>query len=356
LFFGHGGAYFPETIYFWGAYANANYGWQREGKPLSQVDNSYIRHHYTGATETSVMMLEYSAHTSDRQFLGNIALPFAEEVLEFYDKHYGRDKTGKLRMEPAQSLETFYGVVNPLPDVAGLQYLLDTLLDLPEATPQQRSRWQRLRHELPEIPIGAVDGAKVLLPAQQISKAPQNVENPELYAVFPFRLFGVGKPDLELARRSFSNRRIKNKGGWAQDDIQAAMLGLADEARDLVTQRFADKHRGSRFPAFWGPNFDWIPDQDHGNVGLMALQAMLLQSGGDKILLLPAWPATWDVEFKLHAPQNTVVEGVYRGAKVVWFQVTPAARMKDVVLPATERTPVEPARSEKSAKKSPGRN
>lgn len=34
---------------------------------------------------------------------------------------------------------------------------------------------------------------------------------------------------------------------------------------------------GSRFPAFWGPNSDWIPDQDHGSVAAIALQRMLLQ-------------------------------------------------------------------------------
>ena len=31
----------------------------------------------------------------------------------------------------------------------------------------------------------------------------------------------------------------------------------------------------------------------------IALQRMLVQEAGDKILLLPAWPADWDVDFKL---------------------------------------------------------
>ncbi|MCS6950948.1 MAG: DUF5703 domain-containing protein, partial [bacterium] len=38
-YFGHDGAYFPETITSWGAYANVNYGWNREGKPVSHIDN-----------------------------------------------------------------------------------------------------------------------------------------------------------------------------------------------------------------------------------------------------------------------------------------------------------------------------
>src|SRR5262249_22623153 len=32
LYYGHDGAFFPETIYFWGAYQNEVYGWNREGK------------------------------------------------------------------------------------------------------------------------------------------------------------------------------------------------------------------------------------------------------------------------------------------------------------------------------------
>ncbi|MGQ9882011.1 MAG: DUF5703 domain-containing protein [Armatimonadota bacterium] len=46
-YFGHDGAYFPETITSWGAYANVNYGWSREGKPISYIDNPYIRYYYS---------------------------------------------------------------------------------------------------------------------------------------------------------------------------------------------------------------------------------------------------------------------------------------------------------------------
>ena len=49
---------------------------------------------------------------------------------------------------------------------------------------------------------------------------------------------------------------------------------------------------------------------------MIALQRMLMQCEGDRILLLPAWPKDWDVSFKLHAPRQTTVECVYRGGKV----------------------------------------
>jgi hypothetical protein len=134
-----------------------------------------------------------------------------------------------------------------------------------------------------------------------------------------------------VARDAFEVRIDKGSAGWQQDPVQSAMLGLAGEAAKFVANRFSTHDRGSRFPAFWGPNFDWIPDQDHGANGMMALQAMLLQADGRKLLLFPAWPKAWDVEFKLRAPLGTTVEGIYRGGKLERISVTPPERAKDLV-------------------------
>ena len=44
-----------------------------------------------------------------------------------------------------------------------------------------------------------------------------------------------------------------------------------------------------------------------------ALQlVMLMQSDGERIVLLPAWPKEWNAEFKLHAPGQVVVQGTVR--------------------------------------------
>ena len=60
---------------------------------------------------------------------------------------------------------------------------------------------------------------------------------------------------------------------------------------------------------------------------------MLLQSSGDTIRLLPAWPKSWDVDFKIHAPHNTTVRCELKDGKIARLTVEPAAREKDVVLP-----------------------
>lgn len=333
-YFGHEGAYFPETMTSWGTYANVNYGWNREGKPISHIDNPYIRYYYSCNLELLALALEYFFYTGDKRFLGDTLLPFADEFLTFYDKHFARDQSGLMRLFPAQALETYPEVVNPLPDIAGLRWCIEGLLRLPlsQGEASRRNYWRRLLAQLPTLPQSQENGTTFLLPAQQILAEPINSENPELYAVFPYRLYGVGKPDLDTARNAYVRRPYKGNEGWRQDPIWAAMLGLTPEAKAMVAQRFATKHPGSRFPAFWGPNYDWIPDQDHGCGGMIALQAMLMQTDGDRILLFPAWPKEWDVSFRLHAPGKTVVEGVWQGGRLQSLQVTPAHRRKDIVV------------------------
>ena len=136
--------------------------------------------------------------------------------------------------------------------------------------------------------------------------------------------------DLMMGLDALKHRWDRGHFGWRQDDVFMAYLGLAEEARSHVTQRARSKDRNSRFPAFWGPNYDWVPDQDHGGILLKAVQAMLLQSDGDAIHLLPAWPKDWNVDFKLHAPKQTIIEAHVRGGQVVSLRVTPEARRKDI--------------------------
>lgn len=333
-YFGHPGVFFPETMSFWGTYRDGDYGSDRTGLKPGDVVNTYIKRYWQGALELVAMMLDRYAYREDRQFLDSTLLPLADGIIAFYDHHYKRDGNGKIVFEPAGSLETWQKAVNPLPEIAGLSWVLDGLLGLPTDVTggQRRSMWSRLKGELPPVPVAVEDGKKRILPAEKVLEEAKNCENPELYCVFPYRLYGVGKPDLDAARNTFTKRITRASTCWSQDDTQAAYLGMADEASKILVNRFSQKHPGSRFPAFWGPNYDWIPDQDHGGNGVMAVQTMLLQADGDKILLFPAWPKDWDVNFKLHAPHNTTVEGVYRGGKLDSLKVMPKTREKDVVI------------------------
>ncbi len=65
---------------------------------------------------------------------------------------------------------------------------------------------------------------------------------------------------------------------------------------------------------------------------LKAVQAMLMQTDGKRIYLPPAWPEDWDVDFKLHVPYRTVVEGRLRQGKITRLEITPSSRRSDIVI------------------------
>ena len=324
-------AQFPETMYWWGLPNNGDYGWSNNAP---EPANSYISRYWNGSLELIAVMLDRYDFTQDGQFAKDTLVPLADPLINFLNLYWAkRDTNGRIRFDPAQSLETWHSAVNPLPEIAGLRFLLPRLLALPAGvtSAEQRAGWQKMLNELPPVPVAEVNGVKLLRPAESFSRK-SNSENPELYAVFPYRLYGVGRPELGMARDTYAQRGNRHNMGWCQDSIQAACLGLGDEAARLVAARAAQINTGYRFPVMWGPNFDWIPDQDHGNNILTTLQFMLLQSEGERIHLLPAWPKDWNVSFKLRAPKNTTVEGVYRAGKLEQLSVTPESRRQNVVM------------------------
>jgi hypothetical protein len=287
-----------------------------------------------------MLMLDYYEHTGDAVFLRDDLLPMAREVMLYFDSRFERDAGGRLVISPTQSVETYWhDVVNDTPTVAGLRATLPRLLALPSLPDEERALYRRLLDATPALPLRTADGVTFIAPAEQYKDQRSNVENPELYATFPFRMFGPGSPDLELARETYRRRVEKSMLGWSYDGQCAAMLGLADEAEKQLLAKVRNSHANHRFPAMWGPNYDWLPDQCHGGNLMLTLQTMVMHADGDRIDLLPAWPRAWNVDFKLHAPRRTTVECRFRAGRIERLSVTPPERARDVRLPPDLRPP-----------------
>ena len=209
-----GGAAFHETIAFWGLPDNASFGWRRGDAPAGEVLNPYIRHYRSGSIELLALALDRYDHRRDESFARTALLPLADAILAFYASAYPREADGTIRFEPAASLETWHDATNPLPEIAGLRFVLPRLLALDAALVDgpRRTSWSSLLAALPPLPAGPSPDGAVLLPAARFASL-ANIENPELYAIFPYRLFGVGKADLDLARRTFARRANRNNVG-----------------------------------------------------------------------------------------------------------------------------------------------
>jgi hypothetical protein len=343
LYFHHAGGAFIETIYFWGLPNVNDFGWDNPGPELG---SEWMRYHIQGGLEVLAQMLDRYDYSGDESFARSNVLPMADAVVTYYDEHWRRDANGKIVMEPSQSIETYQrDAMNPTPDIAGLMSVLPRLLALPVTltTQEERNRWNKVLSDLPPLPMGTTaagklpplgrgdpGGTRVILPAQKYG-SPRNAENPELYTVFPYRLYGVGRPDLKLARDTFAARLYPFKKCWGQDGMEAALLGLTDQAEKVVTTEFTS-YGSQQFPWFWSKNSDWIPDMDNGGAGMMTLQLMLIQCDGERIQLLPAWPSDWTADFKLLAPHQTVVQGHVEKGKITGLTVSPASRIKDVIV------------------------
>lgn len=342
IYYQHAGASLPETMYFFGLPKMGDFG---KNNPSNVIQSAWQRYHIQGTLEVIAQMLDYYDQTGDANFARHDLVPFADAIVTFYDQHYPRDEKGQIRMAPAQSLETYQLVAtNPTPDVAGLRSDIPRLLDLPHdlTSDAQRKAWAKTLADLPPIPLGRTtakgkippfgkgdtNGQLTILPAEAYG-ATHNSENPELYVAFPYHLYGVGKPDLALARTAYAARRSPQKTCWGQDGTQSSVLGLTSEAEKSVVSEFSN-YGDERFPWFWKPAHDWIPDLDNGGDGMITLQNMLMQCTGRRIILLPAWPKNWTADFKLHAPMNTTVEAHVEDGKISNLQVAPAARTKDV--------------------------
>jgi hypothetical protein len=338
------GCYFAETMTVWGTYSNGDYGWNRAGRQPKDVQCPYWQFAWNQGLELVALMLDYYDYTGDEAFLKNRLLPMATSVLRYFDTRFAKDAKGRIIINPTQAVETYWhGVTNDTPCVAGLNDLTRRLTRLPgtAVTPEQRTFFARMKAAAPPVPIeeAELNGRKIrrVAVAEKYNPQRSNCENPELFPVWPFRIFGLDRPMLDEARHAYQLRGSHNDVGWGYDSNAAALLGLTPEAARILKVKIANSHPAYRWPATWGPNFDWLPDQCHGGNLMATIHLMLLQHHDDKILLLPAWPADWDVSFKLHAPGQTTVECAFRNGRIQQLTVTPESRRKDLVIdPAYE--------------------
>jgi hypothetical protein len=343
VYWNHGGACFTEQMENYGLPDFAEYGQKRaEGFDKGLEYNAWLEYTWDTVFEFCLMMLDKQRYTG--KDISEDEISFIESCLQFFDEHYqylakqrgakALDGNGKLILYPGSGAETFKMAYNSTSTIAALQTITKRLLELPEyLQPEDRKKLQSFQFRIPDLNYTSINGHITISPARSWERV-NNIESTQLYPVFPWGIYGVGKPGLDTALNTwnFDTSVIKFRSyiGWKQDNIWAARLGLANEAWQLTSQKLQNSPR--RFPAFWGPGFDWVPDHNWGGSAMIGLQEMLLQVDDKKILLFPAWPKNIDVHFKLNAPYNTTVEAEVKNGKVVNVKVLPAERMKDVVV------------------------
>ncbi|MGZ3755774.1 MAG: DUF5703 domain-containing protein [Mucilaginibacter sp.] len=342
VYWGHAGASFTEQVENFGLPNRGEYGLKRPaGYDKGMEYNAWLEYLWDTSLEFCQMMLENQKYTG-KDIKDYVT--FVESCLTFFNEHYqylaksrgskALDSEGHLILYPGSGGETYKMAYNSSSTIAGLQTVITKLLELPEGyvSIEKRKYFETMLKRIPPISFSDFNGHKTIAPAKLWERI-NNIETTQLYPVFPWGVYGVGKPDLDIAINTWKYDtlalKFRSGKGWKQDNIFAARMGLTQEAADLTIFKLKDS--GRRFPAFWGPGFDWTPDHNWGGSGMIGLQEMLMQVDNKKIYLLPAWPKDWDVHFKLHAPYNTTVEAIVKNGKVESLIVLPKERERDVV-------------------------
>lgn len=353
-FFDVEGTPFPESIDIYGLMAACPSDSGHHGC-------EHLTYHYTSSLEFAFMMLEYF------RFSGKAlkeSMPTIMGVLKFYDNFYQKscleltgkplDENGKLVIYPGNACEYGIGTRNHADAIAGLMALTNTMLNLETGLIEPPDlEWLRsFQKRIPDIPLTLKEGNACVAVAESYDKIGNPNEFTQLYTLFPFHIYGTGLPDKEIALNTWNygadNEAIQKEFMcWKYSNIAVARLGLAEEAKKYAVNKFlyppvvpfmsvgyGDCGRfKARFPAFWVTYpFDHFPDMDHGGCSMIGLQEMLMQTPGDRIILFPAWPKDWDVDFKLHAPGQTVVEVSYRSGKIQSLHVSPVERRADIII------------------------
>ena len=319
FYWNHDGASFSEQIENSGLPNPTEYGKHKPGDDPGMDRNAWLEYQWDTALEFCSMIMQ--AHKYSGMDIAEYE-PLIRQTLIFFDEHYQYiakklgvkplNADGKLMLYPSSGCETYKMAYNPSSVVAALKTVTEQWIEY------KGDSLNNFLSRIPPIPLRTIEGDTCIAPAIVWARI-QNIETPQLYPVFPWRVYGMGKDNLHIARNTYLKDphavEMHSTKGWKQDNIWAACLGLTDEAFKLNKEKLADGPY--RFPAFWDPGYDWAPDCNKGGASMIGMQEMLLQEKPDGgLLLFPAWPKNINAKFRLKATGGRTIEAEIKNGTI----------------------------------------
>ncbi|WP_294721459.1 DUF5703 domain-containing protein [Prevotella sp.] len=320
FYWNHDGASFSEQIENSGLPNPTEYGKHKPGDDPGMDRNAWLEYQWDTALEFCSMIMQ--AHKYSDMDIAEYE-PLIRQTLIFFDEHYQYiakklgvkplNADGKLMLYPSSGCETYKMAYNPSSVIAALKTVAEQWIEY------KGDSLNNFLSRIPPIPLRTIEGDTCIAPAIVWARI-QNIETPQLYPVFPWRVYGMGRDNLHIARNTYLKDphavEMHSTKGWKQDNIWAACLGLTDEAFKLNKEKLADGPY--RFPAFWDPGYDWAPDCNKGGASMIGLQEMLLQEKPDGgLLLFPAWPKNINAKFRLKATDGRTVEAEIKNGTII---------------------------------------
>src|SRR5258706_6786915 len=256
------------------------------GNADGTTNSNYTKKIYSSGPEAALNMYWQYAYTGDSDYLSKTAYPFMKEVVKFYAAKLSLDPgTGKFYMALSNAHETYWLVKNAITDLAAVRSLFPIAIQISQKLNLDatlRTQWQTVLDNLVAYTTDATDYIAYEGPTAQN----RNGENVACELIWQYSVTGIGAPDYARALSTWNHRPHPYDNVWANDAIQAARLGLGDEAfKGMVTMLQKYQSYANGMTNNTNGVFEYL------GVHLSVMNEALLQSYDDKIRVFPALPS-----------------------------------------------------------------
>ncbi|MCW3058330.1 MAG: Carbohydrate binding family 6, partial [Capsulimonas sp.] len=291
-------------------------GW--DGNARHTDDSSFTKDIYSTGTEAAENMYLRFRYSNDSAYLSSTAYPFMKEVAKFYaSKLSYNSSAGKYFMAVSNAHETYWDVKNAITDLAAVRSLFPHVIQVSQQLGLDstlRTQWQNILNNLSVYPV-TTDGS-AYLPNDPPAVSPSNFENITSELLWPYGVTGIGATDYAKALNGWNNRPNQYNSVWAPDAIQAARLGLGDDAYQGAKAMLEIYQTNPN-----GRTNDTNGEFEYLGVHLSAINESLLQSYNDKIRVFPAAPSdtSFNGKFTLLAKGGFLVSSEREGGEIKYI-------------------------------------
>ncbi|MFF3443712.1 hypothetical protein [Streptosporangium sp. NPDC002721] len=258
-------------------------GW--DGNARGTVNSDYTKNILTTGYQAAYNMYLQYRYTNDANYLRDVAYPYMRETAKLYKGLLSFDgPTGKYYMANSHSHETYWNVRNAITDLAAVRSIFPLTIQVSQQLGLDaglRADWQNIVNNLTAYPTG--NGA--YLPHEPPISQTRNNENVASELIWPYNITGIGYPDYQTALNTWNQRPFPYGNVWSNDAVQAARLGLGDQAYQGM-KTMLQKYQN--YPNGMTTNTNGV--FEYLGVHLSALNESLMQSYNDKIRVFPAVP------------------------------------------------------------------
>jgi alpha-L-fucosidase 2 len=257
-------------------------GW--DGNARGTVNSDFTKNIWTTGAQAALNMYWQYRYSGDLDYLRTTAYPFMREIARFYQRMLSVDGAGRYYVANSNAHETYWNVRNAITDLAAVRALFPLAIQVGQQLgldTDLRPQWQHILNNL--VPFPQENGA--YLPHQPPISQTRNNENVAAEVIWPYNLTGIGYPDHQTAVTTWNRRPFPYGNVWANDAVQAARLGLGDQAfGGMKTMLRQYQNYPNGLTANTNGVFEYL------GVHLSATNEALLQSYDDRIRVFPAAP------------------------------------------------------------------